>query len=243
MGDSQDAEIAAYGDALHIVWEDTGYSNGESNSLSIGGDTNIQKNRIQLRASEDKGDTFEKIRIISDNMVKPDSRPKVAAFEDNFYVTWNIGTPEDKAVRNDDDGVGVFVVKGFDKGKTFSEPYKLDVSNQPVGETQVSALDNTVNVVWAGDPDKRIESNIFFSRSFNDGMTFEQAKIIRSTDNMTTALTDTKGTSLNAEIATVGTDIYIPWQNNASPTERNEEILLIRSTDEGNSLIPHLLQM
>jgi hypothetical protein len=29
-------------------------------------------------------------------MTKPDSRPKVAAFEENSYVTWTIGIPEDK---------------------------------------------------------------------------------------------------------------------------------------------------
>jgi len=233
LGDSQDVEVATFGDALYVVWEDT------NNSENLGIDdtnTSIQKNRILFRASEDAGNTFENIKIISDDMDKLDSRPKVAAFGENLYITWNIGTPEDKTAGIDDNGLGVFAVKGSDKGETFSKPYKLNGDNQPVGETQVSALENNVYVVWAGDPDKRIESNMFFSRSFNDGETFEQAVIIPSTNNPTTSSVSGKnGTSLNAEIVTLGSDIYIPWQNKMNEADRNEEILLIRSTDQGSN--------
>lgn len=229
LGDSQDVEIAAFGDALYIVWEDNyGIDNSE---------TNIQKNRILLRASENYGDAFKDIKLIDDNMNRPDSRPKVAAFGENLYVTWNIGTPEDKTAGSDDSsGLGVFVVKGSDKGERFSKPYKLNDNDQSVGETQVASSGNNSYVVWAGDPDKRIESNMFFSKSINGGNTFEQAAIIQSMNNTTNPVVNAEeGTSLNAEIAAQGNDIYIPWQNKASEADRNEEILLVRSSDKGNT--------
>jgi hypothetical protein len=50
-----------------------------------------------------------------------------------------------------------------------------------------------------------------------------------------TAVTDKKGTSLNAEMAALGNDIYIPWQNKANEADRNEEILLLGSIDEGDT--------
>jgi hypothetical protein len=238
LGDSQDVEIAAFGDALYIVWEDTTSSNSDSNNYGIDNtDTNIQKNRILLRASENNGDTFKDIKLINGNMDRPDSRPKVAASGENLYVTWNIGTPEDKTAGSNDSGLGVFVVKGSDKGERFSKPYKLNENDQSVGETQVASSGNNSYVVWAGDPDKRIESNMFFSKSINSGNTFEQAAIIIQSMNNSTnpVVTAEDGTSLNAEIAAHGNDIYIPWQNKANEADRNEEILLIRSTDKGST--------
>lgn len=59
--------------------------------------------------------------------------------------------------------------------------------------------------------------------------------IIPSTNNTNPAVTGKNGTSLNAEIAALGSNIYIPWQNKANEADRNEEILLIRSTDEGST--------
>lgn len=242
-GHSQNAEIAAFGDAVYIVWEDSRSGYNDDSGVD-GANTNLQ-NRILLRASQDRGNTLENMKIINNSTVESDSRPKVAAFGENSYITWNVGTPKDTNTKNgDSSSTGVFTVRSTDGGKTFSRPYKISESNQPVGETQVASARNNVYVVWAGDPDKRIESDMFFSRSFDAGETFDQAAIIPSNNNTITALTAKDGTSLNAEIAARGSDIYIPWQNKANEADRNEEILLIRSTDEGSTfntpLIPNL---
>ena len=80
-GNSFNAELTATGSKVTAVWNDY--------SSSYGG------NKIILAESRDRGLTFENIKNLgsSDNQ----SFPKVVAFKDQNYVTWNTNTTEDES--------------------------------------------------------------------------------------------------------------------------------------------------
>jgi hypothetical protein len=229
--DSYNQEIAAAENNVYIVWQDIPGQTADYDTASgINADKNGDRSNISdkknssiiLRASTDGGDTFEKVKSLSNTVFE--SYPKITAFENSAYVVWNVGIIGD--VYHDDNSSnnihnGIFFTKSLDNGNSFSDTIKLNSDWNSIGESQIAAYGNNVYVVWGGNPDEKVVGNMFFVKSSDNGNSFHQP----------ISLTDEKD-SLNVEvIADKSNIVYVAWQ--ALLPDGNEEILLKKSSDNG----------
>jgi len=229
--DSYNQEIAAAENNVYIVWQDTPGSTADYDTASgINADNNNDRinisdkmnSSIVFRASNDGGNTFEKLKTLSDSPFK--SYPKITAFKNSAYVVWNIGIIGD--LNYDDNSSnnihnGIFFTKSLDKGNSFSDTIKLNSDWNSIGESQIAAYGNNVYVVWGGNPDEKVVGNMFFVKSSDNGDSFPQP----------ISLTNEKN-SLNVEIiADKSNIVYVAWQ--ALVPDGNEEILFKKSSDDG----------
>ena len=246
--DSYNLEITAAGNNVYAVWQDTTLPTADVETSSIGGsggDINADNNSdrssistdenssILFRASTDDGNTFKKIKSLSNSAFK--SYPKIAAFENSAYVVWNVGiigdsNSEDNNANNINNGI--FFTKSFDSGDSFSDTIKLNSNRNSIGESQIAAYGNNVYVVWGGNPDDKVVGDIFFVKSTDNGNRFAKAVSLGEPN------------SLNVEIIAGGNNnVYIAWQallsaDNVCPScllkpDDNEEILFKMSSDNG----------
>ena len=247
--DSYNLEITAAGNNVYAVWQDTTLPTADvdtsSSSSSGGGGVNADNNsdrssistdensNILFRASTDDGNTFKKIKSLSNSAFK--SYPKIAAFENSAYVVWNVGiigdsNSEDNNANNINNGI--FFTKSFDSGDSFSDTIKLNSNRNSIGESQIAAYGNNVYVVWGGNPDDKVVGDIFFVKSTDNGNRFAKAVSLGEPN------------SLNVEIIAGGNNnVYIAWQallsaDNICPScllkpDDNEEILFKMSSDNG----------
>jgi hypothetical protein len=227
--DSDNLEISAAGNNVYVVWQDTTSQIIDSQDLrdaspanNISEVINTQRNgSVLLRASTDSGNTFEDSITLSNNAFK--SYPKIAAFENSAYVTWNVGiiTYDDNNVnsgRNNTDGI--FFAGSLDAGNTFSDPIRLNNEVNSIGESQIASHGNNVYVVWGGNPDDKVVGDLVFTKSTDNGKSFSSPVTLE------------EGNTLNVEVAT-GRDntVYVAWQAHLS--NNNEEILIKKSSDAG----------
>jgi hypothetical protein len=246
--DSYNLEIAAAGNNVYAVWQDTTLptadvdtSSSSSSGDGINADNNSDRSSIStdenssilFRASTDDGNTFKKIKSLSNSAFK--SYPKIAAFENSAYVAWNVGiigdsNREDNNANNIDNGI--FFTKSFDSGNSFSDTIKLNSNRNSIGESQIAAYGNNVYVIWGGNPDDKVVGDIFFVKSTDNGNRFAKAVSLGEPN------------SLNVEIiAGANNNVYIAWQallsaDNVCPScllkpDDNEEILFKMSSDNG----------
>lgn len=246
--DSYNLEIAAAGNNVYAVWQDTTLptadvdtSSSSSSGDGINADNNSDRSSIStdenssilFRASTDDGNTFKKIKSLSNSAFK--SYPKIAAFENSAYVAWNVGiigdsNREDNNANNINNGI--FFTKSFDSGNSFSDTIKLNSNRNSIGESQIAAYGNNVYVVWGGNPDDKVVGDIFFVKSTDNGNRFAKAVSLGEPN------------SLNVEIIAGGNNnVYIAWQallsaDNVCPScllkpDDNEEILFKMSSDNG----------
>lgn len=234
--DSYNLEITAAGNNVYAVWQDTTLPTADiDTSSSSGGGINADNNSdrssistdetssILFRASTDDGNTFKKIKSLSNSAFK--SYPKIAAFENSAYVVWNVGIIGDSNSKdNNANNInnGIFFTKSFDSGNSFSDTIKLNSDQNSIGESQIAAYENNVYVVWGGNPDDKVVGNIFFVKSTDNGNRFANAVSL------------TEKNSLNVEvISDENNNVYIAWQ--ALLSDGNEEILFKKSSDNGAS--------
>jgi hypothetical protein len=233
--DSYNLEITAAGNNVYAVWQDTTLPTADYNTGSSGGvnaDNNSDRSSISsskenssilFRASTDDGNTFKKIKSLSNSAFK--SYPKIAAFENSAYVVWNVGIVDDsnREVNNANNiNDGIFFTKSFDSGNSFSDTIKLNSDQNSIGESQIAAYGNNVYVVWGGNPDEKIVGDIFFVKSSDNGNRFAKAVSLGEQN------------SLNVEIISgENNNVYIAWQ--ALLSDGNEEILFKKSSDNGAS--------
>jgi hypothetical protein len=231
--DSYNLEITAAGNNVYAVWQETTLPNAYDYYTSSGGGVNADNNSdrssisskesssILFRASTDDGNTFKKIKSLSNSAFK--SYPKIAAFENSAYVVWNVGiigdsNSEDNNANNINNGI--FFTKSFDRGNSFSDTIKLNSDQNSIGESQISAYGNNVYVVWGGNPDDKVVGDIFFVKSSDNGNRFAKAESLGEEN------------SLNVEIISgENNNVYIAWQ--ALLSDGNEEILFKKSSDNG----------
>jgi hypothetical protein len=186
---SHNQEMAAYGDNVYVVWADQDEHENTS---------------ILFRASGDGATFGETINISS--QANFGSFPKVAAYGNSVYLTWNVVGSE----AND----GLYFAKSSDGGSTFGNVTKLDGDSS--GESQVAAYNDTVYVI-SGGLDSVEVNGLFLFKSSDGGETFADPVMI-----------DAEGQFLNptnVEIVSDGNDIaYIAGQVFSGG---NEEILLM----------------
>jgi hypothetical protein len=147
---SHNAEMAAFGNNVYVVWADQ---------------DNQENTNMLLRASSDGGATFGKTVNIG-GPANFGSFPKVAAYDSNVYVTWNaVGSEEDD---------GLYFAKSSDGGNTFGNASRLDSSS---GESQVAAYNDTVYII-SGGLDTVEVNGLFLLKSTNGGETFADPVMI-----------------------------------------------------------------
>jgi hypothetical protein len=233
--DSYNQELAAAGNNVYAVWQETPLSSpdlsnansgnpyentdNDSNGSSISSD---KSSSISFIASADNGETFKKVKSLSNTAFK--SYPKIAAYNNSVYMVWNVGIvggTDDTDYRNNNMSNGIFFAKSLNKGNNFSSPIKLNAEWNSIGESQVAAYRKDVYVVWGGNPDDKVASNLFYTRSNDNGTNFSVARSLTDKD------------TLNVEVAADNNVAYIAWQGVLK--DGNEEIFIKKSSDEGAS--------
>jgi hypothetical protein len=227
--ESYNQEIAAAANNVYVVWQETPLPAADQDSAksgSFGTNADNESDRSSVReqfssisfvASVDSGETFKKAKSISSSAFK--SYPKIAAFDNSVFMTWNVGIIGDNSL--DLDNTGIFFTKSLDTGKSFSDTMKLNSNWNSVGESQVAAYGNNLYVVWGGNPDDKIVGNLFFSKSTDKGDTFSAARPL------------TEKNTLNVEVTAENDIVYVAWQG-VLPNG-NEEILIKSSLDSGST--------
>jgi hypothetical protein len=234
--DSINQEIAATGNNVYVVWQDTPLVEAEDADVTSGGDnvspynnaynnSNINHEKygsIMFTSSENSGESFIKPKGLSSDAYK--SYPKVGAHGDSVYVVWNVGIINKMSDGNSLSGRGpngVFFTKSSDNGINFSDALKLNANQESVGESQVATNGKDVYVVWGGNPDEKIPGQLYYTRSADNGSTFSSPQ----------SLTDKN--TLNVEVAADSNNAYIAWQG-VLP-DGNEEIFIKQSSDAGDT--------
>jgi hypothetical protein len=221
--DSHNQEIAVFGNNVYVVWQDTQKNqNGDSG--------------ISFASSSDGGRTFGDVLNLS-NYAGKSSFPKVSAFENNVYVTWNIDREDrESAMHGNKDGV--FFTKSTDNGNSFSKETILNLGEYP-GETQIASNGNNVYVVW-GSPDPSVGQNsneikngnhkdvgagIFFTKSSDNGNNFTAPVFIKEQFQ----------SSVNVEMIAHSDELIIAVQGSVNEPKGNQDVFLMKSLDGGNT--------
>jgi len=255
IGESYNQEISSYGNNVYVVWENK-YDNtdhikitGSTNTIGISDDDfnnasdvrhiiGVNNKRILFKASTDSGNSFKNVETITTNLGGiADLYPKIAASQNYVYLTWSVGMPTSRVEyrvsdygnnnnNNSNNDVigqkqGIYFTKSSDNGGNFTNAVKLNIDASHAGESQIAASGNQVYVIWSGNSDNLIPNDLYFVKSTDNGKAFTAESSL------------SKKTSLNAELAVDGNNVYIIWQDILRPD--NQEILIKKSTDSGNT--------
>ena len=226
---ANDPQIAAYGNNVYVIWQDNAATTEGKNTLFI--------------KSNDGGNTFGNVVNLSNNKNNNGnptntnvSYPRVAAYSNNVYVTWN-GYSSDYNTKT---GKGfkmhhIFFRASNDDGINFGETIEFnhDMSS-PSSSLQIAAASNTaLYFLWDNYNNLSANSDILFKKSIDGGNTFGNVVNLSNTD----------GDSKNPDIA-VGPSsvwlsgskknniVFVLWEDDSAI---NWEIFLAKSIDGGNT--------
>jgi hypothetical protein len=208
--DSLNQEIAVFGNNVYVVWLDQD-EEGRTNIL--------------LRASADGGATFGRTVNISSN-ANDETFPKVAAYESNVYVAWNMIDDEELEERGSN---GLFFVRSSDGGNTFDNIMKLNPDND-FGEPQVAAVNDTVYVVSGGLHSAEV-NGLFSIKSTDGGKSFSEPEMIDANGIFVNPLNVEVATASDAQFSYVAGQVFVSG---------NEEILLLEMTGNNSTRVLNL---
>jgi len=165
---------------------------------------------ILLKKSTDNGTTFGPVIKVTDIAGNAQAL-QLATSGDNLYVLWK------------EAGSGAILLKKSTNGGVGFGPVTI-LSTSTLPDTNIATVGTNVYVVW----DDIISGNysILFKRSIDNGATFGPS--INISKNSTRAIS-------NLNIATVGTNVYVVWDDIVSG---NYNILFKRSIDNGATFGP-----
>jgi hypothetical protein len=142
------------------------------------------------------------------------SYPKIAAFDDYNYVVWN--------ARNSKSIGEIFFQKiSNDLNGSSPDTRKMIAKYMVDGESKVSVSNNKVLIFWTADNSNNT-TKVYSLKSDTDGKKFTNKQV----------LSKHYVDSSNVESAIRNNELFVIWQDNISG---NQEILLTRSRDGGNS--------
>ncbi len=221
----EDAPMAASGENLFVVW----WSNKTGQF------------EVMFRASHDSGRTFDD-KINLSNTPKGESlQATIAASGDNNVIVTYLD--------NQTGSVDTYVRTSTDGGQTFSPPmmingtkadprqlnflserdFQIDFFEEAEEKTQISASGNNVYVVsWDRDPGNW---DMFFARSVDGGVTFEDAMNLR--DNPETHSDD-------AIMLAEGQNVYVTWGERITQEQPRVPVMRV-SNDNGATFGPVLM--
>jgi glutaredoxin len=194
-GDSFLPQISSDGDNVYVVWQDT----------TPGINFDIFSSR-----SIDGGLTFSEPENLSEN-TEGSFAPQISSDGDNVYVVWY-----DTAPGSPD----IFFARSTDGGLTFSDPKNISENTGGSQIPQISSNGNNVYVVWEDTTTTDGNSDIFFARSTDGGLTFSDPKNI----------SENTGNSVLPQISIEGDNVYVVWHDD---TPGNFDIFFARSTNGG----------
>ena len=223
----------------------------ENNVYAVWLDEDEQENGIILfKASNDGGETFSHPMTIARNVTTNNdfTFPKVGAYGNNVYIAWNVAdswsTQGQGEIITD-----LFYVKSSDQGNTFSPPVKLNNNGEKVGEAQLAAYNNAVYVVWGSSPYDHVTSNLFFTKSTDNGNTFSNATEVRNNNfvnpsNVEIVVLGNYNSEGNREQSLSSSPSSQQVQQEQPPlyiagqvplSDENEDIFLASSSDNGDT--------
>jgi hypothetical protein len=195
-GESIFAQISSEGNNVYVVWQDDTPGNID----------------IFFARSTDGGLTFDDPDNISEENTENSQLPQISSEGNNVYVVWQDFTPGN---------TDIFFATSSDGGLTFTDPDNISESAEESLAPQISSEGNNVYVVWQdASPDNNDFFDIFFARSTDGGLTFDDP------DN----ISETTGNSRSAQISVEGNNVYVVWLDE---TPGNADIFFARSTDGG----------
>lgn len=195
ISSSYNAELAAFGSSLIAVWNELDMQKG---------------NVIMLKESEDRGFSFEETKELGASDLQ--TYPKIVAYKDQTYVTWNTNRTNDQTHQ-------IVLSKVLDDGHDLPTMQKRIAKYLQDGESHVTALDRNVLVFWT-DGNAQGHKNLYYTRSTNYGNDFgDIVDISQRFDD-----------SSNVETAFVDGNLYVVWQEGVSG---NQEIFMRTSSNGG----------
>ncbi len=214
-------QIAASGDAVFVVWEDTRNDSGS-----------FPRSDIYINRSLDRGASWlpKDVRIDTDVAGAAHSRwPQIEVSGASIYVTW--------LDLRSGSGSDVYFNRSNDGGDTWlAADTRINTSPPGIGprdRPQIAASGDSVYISWR---DERNGSghfpatDIYFNRSLDGGDSWQTADSRIDGDAAGT------GISQLPRMAASGDAVYVIWQddrNDLSTTNRYEEIYFNRSLDRG----------
>jgi hypothetical protein len=179
--DSVYGQVAASGDNMYVVWQDSVVPSSEN-----GGGRNYD---IFVKKSSDGGETFEESLNLSANPGFS-NHPQISAYNDNVYVVWV----------DDTSGNGeVLFAKSDDNGSTFGDATSLTDDPSDSFHPELAVSGSNVYVVWLDEDNEG--SRIMFMASADGGETFGRAMVI----------SDRANSASLAKVAAYGESAYITW--------------------------------
>lgn len=179
--DSVYGQVAASGDNMYVVWQDSvvpssDYSSGRNYDIFV-------------KKSSDAGETFEESLNLSANPGFSE-HPQISAYNNNVYVVW-----ADDASGNRE----VLFAKSDDNGTTFGDATSLSKNPSDSFNPEIAVSGSNIYVVWLDEDDEG--SRIMFMASADGGETFGRAMVI----------SDRANSASLAKVAAYGESAYITW--------------------------------
>jgi hypothetical protein len=220
----EDAPMAVSGENVYVVW----WSNRTGQF------------EVMFRASNDSGRTFDDMINLSNTPEGASLQATIAASDDNVVVTY---------LDNQTGNVETYVRTSTDRGQTFGPPmmingtktdprqlnflserdFPIDFFEEAEEKTQTAASGNNVYVIsWDRDPGNW---DIFFSRSTDGGVTFED--VINLSNNPDTHSDD-------AIMLADGQNVYVTWWERAAQEQPRVPVMRV-SNDNGTTFGPVLM--
>jgi len=173
---------------------------------------NNYSNNILFVESRKNGTVFEVAKRFE--TANKYSYPKIAAFYDYNYVVWN--------ARNSKSIGEIFFEKiSNDLNGSSPDTRKMIAKYMVDGESKVSVSNNKVLIFWTADNSNNT-TQVYSLKSDTDAKKFTNIQV----------LSKHYVDSSNVESAIRNNELFVIWQDNISG---NQEILLTRSRDGGNS--------
>ncbi len=143
-GASENADIAANGPKIYVVWCDRTPGNAE----------------IYFRKSIDHGKTWQSAKRLTNTPLESE-HPRIAIAGENVYVAWDEGSQSSQ---------DIYFRRSADGGRTWKAPQRL-IKNAFLSEmSDLAATDRNVYAVWHEMPTSAWE--IYFCRSIDGGKTW-----------------------------------------------------------------------
>jgi len=203
--------IAAYEENIFVVWND---ETPELKNLKIEKPENIDVALgtldILLAQSHDAGLTFEVSNLSNSHENSWNSR--ISVYKNNVYVVWN-----EKIDSNDE----IFLLASTDGGKSFGKPINISGTVTSSKDAGIRASGNNVYLIWR---EADAGTNIFFSMSENNGISFSNPIRISNIGGVAELTRDT-------QMVVSENNVYVAWVDKSS----KNGVYFVRSDDNGRT--------